>query len=121
VARRVRQNSLDTAAEWIGHPGLASRLALPPDLTDQLGELQEVGDPEPRPAQRHIAVAVGGTPVGPFGGDAEDRAVGALEDDPALLTGMPPVQEGEGLSTEGMEGMGDAHRGIFWTVRSSMG
>src|SRR5262249_40593370 len=39
-------------------------------------------------------VAVGCAPVGPFGGDAEDRAVGALEDNPALLTGMSPVQAG---------------------------
>ena len=55
------------------------------------------------------------------GGEAKDRAVGALEDDPALLTGVSPVQQGETLAVERMKRVGDTHRGIGWTVRSPMG
>jgi hypothetical protein len=121
VEGRGRHKSLDTAAELIGHPGPASRLVSSPDETDHLGQLQEVGEPEPRPAPGDVPVAVGGAEVGPFGRDAEDRAVRALEDDPALLTGVPSVQQGEGLAAQRVEGMGDSNRGFLWTVRSPMG
>ena len=120
VVEGRRHNSLDTAAELIGHRGPASSLAIPESQADRLGESQEVGKPEPRPAPGHVPVAVRCAQVGPVGGEAEDRAVEALKDDPALLTGVSPVKEGEALSAERMEGVGDPHRGIFWTVRSPM-
>ena len=88
---------------------------------DRPGESHEVGESEPRPAPGHVPIAVGGAQVGPFHGEAEDRAVGALEDDPALLAGVSPVQQGEALAAERMEGVGDAHRGIFRTVRIPLG
>jgi hypothetical protein len=34
---------------------------------------------------------------------------------------VSPVQQGEALVAERMEGVGDSHRGIFWTARSPMG
>ena len=98
VGHPVRHNSLDTAAELIGHHGPSSRLVSSPDEADYLGELQELRKPEPRSAPGHVPVAVGGAKVSPFGGDSEDRAVWALEDDPALLTGVSTVQQGEGLA-----------------------
>jgi hypothetical protein len=105
----------------MGQVGPASWLALPLDLSDQFRELEEIGDPKVRPTSGYNPVAVGCAQVGPFGGDTQDRAIRALKDDPSLLAGVSPIQQGEALSAERMEGMSHAHHGILGTVRSSLG
>ena len=121
AGRPLRQNSLDTAAELLDTPGRAHDSSPSPDETNHLGQLQEVGEPEPRPAPGNVPVAVGGAEVGRIGRDAEDRAVGALEDDPALLTGVPSVQQGEGLAAQRVEGMRVTLTADLVDVRSPMG
>ncbi len=80
---------------------------------DELHEEDEVLHPKLGSVLAHRLVGIGGKKVGPAHRHRIQRAVGEFDRHPVLSPELLRDHETEGLSPEGVEGMGDANLSLI--------
>jgi hypothetical protein len=100
-----------TAAEFTLHSiGRLSRLAFA-DTAQQSGQIQQVCDPQERPALTHDDLRIRCYQIRPLWGNRANGPILSLEQESPPVAVVPFAHTGERLPAEWMEGMRYPHKG----------
>jgi hypothetical protein len=112
---------LDGRAQFVGHGVGGSSACLREEWGDECPQFEEVGNAESNPPPPGQVVGVRDAQVRPLDGDAEDGAVGELEQHPLDAVTGAAVEQRQPPAPQGMEGMRDQDAGISRMACSLLG
>ena len=105
----------------VGQGSPDSSACLREELVDERPQLKQIGHAKRGPPLSGQLIGLRGTQVRPLDGDAEDRPVRELQQNPLHTSADSAKEQREALAPEGMKEVGDQNAGIRRTVCSLCG